>query len=161
MTVKRTSTRETMRPPNPATSPKLLLPKQTPTRPSRRQSKRRSGTCKTTTAITTTTTQLTTKIRMHYWHPAPPAGRAMTNPVRMTFCCSGVLCRRNNGPTLQIIRDLIGGAVDGRVEAAVRFPVRIEISSSSSSSSSKTKIRIRLHRNGRGRNLREKEVRNN
>ena len=154
MTVKRTSTRETMRPPNPATSPKLLLPKQTPTRPSRRQSKRRSGTCITITT-TITTTQLTTKIRMHYWHPATPAGRAMTNPVRMTFCCSGVLCRRNNGPNLQIIRDLIGGAVDGSVEATVRFPVRIEISSS------KTKIRIRLHRNGRGRNIREKEVRNN
>lgn len=158
MTAKRPSTRETIRPPNPATSPKVLLPKQTPTRPSRTQSKRRSGTCITTTTTKTTkTTQLTIKIRMHYWHTAPPAGRAMTNPVRMTFCCSGVLCRRNNGPTLQIIRDLIGGGVDERVEAAVRVPVRIEISSSSSS---KTEIRIRLYKNGRGRNFREKEGRN-
>lgn len=138
MTVKHTSTRETMLLPNPAPSPKILFPNPTPTLPRKNQTKRKNETW--------ITTQSSTKIRPHYWHTVPPAGRAMTNPVRMIFCCSGESCRRNNGTSLQNFGDLIGGPV-----AAVRVPVRIE-----HSSSSRTTLRIRLHRNGVGGSSPEK-----
>lgn len=138
MTAKHTSTRETilLRTPNP--SRKILFPNPTPTRPRKKQTRWRNESWKTTQSSTQ-------KIRSHYWHTIPPAGRAMMNPVRMIFCCSGVSSRRNNGTSLQIFRDLIGGAV----AEVVRVPVvRIENpSNSNSSSSSRTKIRIRLHRN--------------
>lgn len=129
MTAKHTSTRETMLLPNPAPFPKILFPNLTPIRPRKKfrtQAKRDES--------WTTITQLSTKIRMRYWHTTPPAGHAMTNPVRMTFCCSGVSCRRNNGTSLVFIRDRTG-------EAATA--VRIE---KPSSSSSRMQIRIRLHR---------------
>lgn len=133
MNAKHTSTRETILPPTPNPCPKILLPNPTPTRPRKKQTRWRNESW--------IRTQSSAKIRSHYWHTVPPAGRAMTNPVRMNFCCSGVSGRKNNGTSLQIFRDLIGGAV-----AAVRDPVvRIE----NSSNSSRTKIRIRLHRNGR------------
>lgn len=139
MTANHTSTRETILPLNPNPSPKKLFPNPTPTRPRKNQTGWRNG--------NSITTQPSTKIRSHYWHTIPPAGRAMKNPVRMIFCCSEVSCRRNNGSFPQIFGDLIGEAV-----AAVRVPVvgTENSSNSSSRSSSRTKIRIRLHRNGRG-----------